>query len=105
MGVASPTALNARIDVGIGYTGDMYRLCCSRAFGAVIVLAAAAHAGAQVPANPIAIKAVAEVEVRALEQGHETSKLVPADQVVPGDRLFYTLEVRNTEAALIAAPT
>jgi uncharacterized repeat protein (TIGR01451 family) len=25
--------------------------------------------------------------------------------VVPGDRVFYTLEVRNTESALVAAPT
>jgi uncharacterized repeat protein (TIGR01451 family) len=105
MGVASPTALSARIDVGIGYTGHMYRPCSSHLSGAIFALAAAALAGAQVPANPIAIKAVAEVEVRTLEQGRETSKLVPADQVSPGDRLFYTLEVRNTEAALVAAPT
>jgi uncharacterized repeat protein (TIGR01451 family) len=104
MGVASPTALNARIDVVIGYTGVMYRSCSSCALG-VFVLAAATLAGAQVPANPIAIKAVAEVEVRTLEKGHETSKLVPADRVVPGDRLFYTLQVLNTDAAPVAAPT
>ncbi len=39
-----------------------------------------------------------------LEQGRETAKLVPADRVVPGDRVFYTLEVRNTEGAVVAAP-
>jgi uncharacterized repeat protein (TIGR01451 family) len=105
MGVASPTALNARIDVGIGYTGVMYRPYSSRSLGAVFALAAAALTAAEVLAHPVTIRAVAEVEVRTLEQGHETSKLVPADQVVPGDRLFYTLEVRNTDAASIAAPT
>ena len=82
----------------------MYRTGSGRALGAVFALGAVVFAGAQVPANPIAIKAVAEVEVRTLEQGHETSKLVPADRVVPGDRLFYTLEVRNTDTAMIAAP-
>jgi uncharacterized repeat protein (TIGR01451 family) len=105
MGVASPTALNARIDVGIGYTGHMYRPCSSHLLGAVFALATATPAGAQVPASPIAIKAVAEVEVRTFAQGHETSTLVPADRVSPGDRLFYTLEVRNTDAAPVAAPT
>jgi uncharacterized repeat protein (TIGR01451 family) len=104
MGVASPTAVNARIDVGISYTGHMYRYGSSGVLGAVFALGAAAITGAQAPANPVAIKAVAEVEVRKMEQGRETSTLVAADRVVPGDRLFYTLEVRNTDAAVIAAP-
>jgi len=65
----------------------------------------AAFAGAQAASDPMAIKAVAEIEQRTLAQGHETTKLVPADRVVPGDRVFYTLEVRNTGAATIAAPT
>jgi|SRR5271170_4281500 len=103
MGVAPPTALNARIGVGMGYTGYMYRRCFSQALGATWVLGLAALAGAQAP-NSIAIKAIAEVELRTLEQGRETAKLVPADRVVPGDRVFYTLEVRNTEGAMVAAP-
>ena len=103
MGVASPTALNTRIAVGIGYTGVMYRDCFSHAIGATLVFGVAALAGAQAP-NPIAIKAIAEVELRIIEQGHETAKLAPADRVVPGDRVFYTLEVRNTDGAEVAAP-
>jgi uncharacterized repeat protein (TIGR01451 family) len=103
MGVASPTAFNARIGVGMGYTVIMYRHCFSRTLGATLVFGAAALAGAQAR-NPIAIKAVAEVELRTIEQGRETAKLVPADRVVPGDRLFYTLEVRNTDGAVVAAP-
>ncbi len=103
MGVASPTALNTRIGVGMGYTDIMYRDCFSRAFGAMFVFELAALAGAQAP-NPIAIKAIAEVELRIIEQGREIPKLVPADRVVPGDRVFYTLEVRNTDGAVVAAP-
>jgi uncharacterized repeat protein (TIGR01451 family) len=87
----------------MSYTGIMYRRCFSQAFGATFVLGLAALAGAQTP-DPIAIKAIAEVEIRTVEQGRETSKLVPADRVVPGDRLFYTLEVRNTGGAVVAAP-
>jgi uncharacterized repeat protein (TIGR01451 family) len=105
MGVASPTALNARFDGGIGYTGNMSRLISGRTGGVLFAFAAAALAAAETPENPIAIKAIAEVEVRTLEQGHETATLQPADRVVPGDRLFYTLEVRNTDAAAITAPT
>jgi uncharacterized repeat protein (TIGR01451 family) len=103
MGVAAPTALNARIDVGMGYTVLMYRHRFSHAFGAALVFGVAALALAQAP-NPIAIKAIAEVEIRTIEQGRETAKLVPADRVVPGDRVFYTLEVRNTDGAEVAAP-
>ena len=32
-------------------------------------------------------------------------KLVPADRLVPGDRVIYTLEVRNTGATALDAPT
>lgn len=104
MGAASPTASNARIAVSIGYTGYMYRVDLRRAFGATFIAGVATLAAAQTP-NPLTIKAIAEVELRILEQGRETSKLVPADRVVPGDRVFYTLEVRNTLSAVVAAPT
>ncbi|MGO9930289.1 MAG: hypothetical protein ACLPV8_00495 [Steroidobacteraceae bacterium] len=72
---------------------------------ALIALGAAALAAAQALTDPIAVKAIAEVEMRIADQGRETSKLVPADRVVPGDRVFYTLEVRNTGALAVAAPT
>jgi uncharacterized repeat protein (TIGR01451 family) len=63
------------------------------------------HAHAQPSANPLAIRLIAEVELRSTEQGRETAKLAPADRVVPGDRLIYTLEVRNTAATTVPAPT
>jgi uncharacterized repeat protein (TIGR01451 family) len=60
---------------------------------------------AQDTSSLVAIKAVAEVEQRTVEHGREVSKLAPADRVASGDRLFYTLEVRNTEPTTIPAPT
>jgi uncharacterized repeat protein (TIGR01451 family) len=55
-------------------------------------------------ADPIAVKAIAEVESNRRVGGRETPKLVPADRVVPGDQVIYTLEVRNTGAATVATP-
>jgi uncharacterized repeat protein (TIGR01451 family) len=63
----------------------------------------AAHA--QSGSNPVAVKLIAEVELKTTEQGREMTRLVPADRVVPGDRLIYTLEVRNTASATVPAPT
>jgi uncharacterized repeat protein (TIGR01451 family) len=68
------------------------------------LLLVAAIAAAQEAADPLTIRAIAEVESRALAGGREVVKLIPADRVVPGDQVIYTLEVRNTGAAL-PAPT
>ena len=65
--------------------------------GALLALSVAASASGQVPASPLKIRSIAEVESR--------SKLIPADRVVPGDRVIYTLEVRNTGATALDAPT
>jgi uncharacterized repeat protein (TIGR01451 family) len=63
----------------------------------------AAAAMAQTP-GPLEIRAVAEVEEKSMAGGREVVKLIPADRVVPGDRVLYTLEVRNTGAAALDAP-
>jgi uncharacterized repeat protein (TIGR01451 family) len=88
----------------MGYTGIMYRCPFYLAFGALIAAGFAGGAARGAISDPIAIKAIAEIELPILEPGPEISKLVPADRVVPGDRIFYTLEVRNTSAAALAAP-
>ncbi len=67
-------------------------------------LTAAGHSFAQA-IDPIAINTIAEVESKRVDGGHGTSKLVPADRVVPGDEVIYTLVVRNTGAQAVAAPT
>ena len=56
-----------------------------------------------VPDKGLTIKTVAEVQSRIAEGGAQVARLVPADRVVPGDLVFYTLEVRNT-GALAPAP-
>jgi uncharacterized repeat protein (TIGR01451 family) len=70
----------------------------------LVVLAWGAVAQAQVPASPLEIKSIAEVESRSVQSGHTVVKLIPADRVAPGDRVMYTLEVRNTGAAPIEVP-
>ena len=55
--------------------------------------------------NLLTIRSIAEVESRSAEAGREIVKLVPADRVVPGDRVLYTLEVRNAGAQVLVTPT
>jgi len=70
----------------------------------LVALAWGAAVQAQVPADPLEIKSIAEVESKSVQAGQTVVKLIPADRVVPGDRVIYTLEVRNTGAAPVAAP-
>jgi uncharacterized repeat protein (TIGR01451 family) len=86
----------------------MYLYIRPRRFRSALVLmflaaATAAAAIAQSPA-PLEIRAVAEVEAKSMSGGREVVKLIPADRVVPGDRVLYTLEVRNAGAAALDAP-
>jgi uncharacterized repeat protein (TIGR01451 family) len=68
-----------------------------------ILLASIAHG--QANSGSIVVKAIAEVESQTVREGREVSKLAPADRVVSGDWVIYTLEVRNTAAATVRAPT
>jgi len=72
--------------------------------GVVASLLLAALSAGQVPGDPLAIRSIAEVESRSLVAGREVVKLIPADRVVPGDRVIYTLEVRNSGATAVDAP-
>lgn len=60
--------------------------------GAAFALQAAAAAVPQ----PISLKTVAEVEKRVEVNGHEATQLQPAELVVPGDEVLYTVEIHNT---------
>jgi uncharacterized repeat protein (TIGR01451 family) len=80
-----------------------------RSCAALLALFLAVQARGQVPASPLEIKSIAEVESRATEPksgpgGRAGAELVPADRVVPGDRVIYTLEVRNSGATPVDAP-
>jgi uncharacterized repeat protein (TIGR01451 family) len=50
------------------------------------------------------IKAVAEVETRAVQDGRDIVKLAPANRVVPGDQVIYTLEIRNPGRTAVRDP-
>ncbi len=56
------------------------------------------------PDSTIAVKAIAEVETRVSQNGRDIVKLTPADRVVPGDQVVYTLQIRNNGAAAVRAP-
>jgi len=71
---------------------------------AAVLALLAANTSAQAPSGPLEIRAVAEVESKARDRGRDIVKLIPADRVVPGDRVLYTLEVRNSSAAAVDAP-
>ncbi|HEX3951177.1 MAG TPA: hypothetical protein VHW95_15075 [Steroidobacteraceae bacterium] len=75
------------------------------ASGLLIGAGMIAAATAQNSADPIAVRAVAEVEQPVHAHGREANKLAAADRVVSGDEVIYTLEVRNTAAASVPAPT
>jgi uncharacterized repeat protein (TIGR01451 family) len=61
-------------------------------------------AGAQTPAPALEVTTTAEVEQVQTVNGHAAIHLLPADHVVPGDLLIYTLKVRNTARDALATP-
>ena len=65
----------------------------------------AALGAAPTASAPVEIRAIAEVESQVVEHGREVRKLLPADRVVSGDWIIYTLEVRNTAPTAIPNPT
>ena len=78
--------------------------------GALLALLLVTVARAQAPAGPLKIKAIAEVESRVANpktagNGSVAAKLVPATQVELGDRVIYTLEVRNPGTTAVESPS
>jgi uncharacterized repeat protein (TIGR01451 family) len=70
----------------------------------MMVPAAITAASGQTSSNPIAVHVIAEVEARGSEHGRSFTKLVPANKLVPGDKVLYTLEVRNVGPTSLEAP-
>jgi uncharacterized repeat protein (TIGR01451 family) len=86
------------------YTDNMYRALFHPTRGWLIAAGLIIGLNCAAAPEPISIKAIAEVERSSLSGGRETSKLIPADRLVSGDTLIYTLEVRNTAAASVRRP-
>ena len=61
-------------------------------------------ASGQATSGGLVVKAVAEVESRSMQDGRDIVKLAPADRVVPGDQVIYTLEIRNAGPAAVHDP-
>jgi uncharacterized repeat protein (TIGR01451 family) len=70
-----------------------------RAVGLLVLVCLASAAAAADTARP------ATLDVKATAAVRHGNALVPADRVVPGDEVFYTLEIRNTGASPLPAPT
>ena len=83
----------------------MYRQPSLRALGLLIASGMLAAAATETAPDPVAVKAIAEVEQPVHERGRDTNKLAAAERVVSGDAVIYTLEVRNTAATTVPAPT
>lgn len=69
-----------------------------------LALLLGAAAQAEAPENVLQVRAIAEVESKSEVAGRAVVKLIAADRVVPGDRVIYTLEARNTGATALDAP-
>jgi uncharacterized repeat protein (TIGR01451 family) len=86
-------------------SSNMYRSRFHASLGLLFTILLATVADGQAESSSIAVKAIAEVESQTVRNGREISKLAPADRVVSGDWVIYTLEVRNTASTTVRAPT
>jgi len=59
----------------------------------------------QATSGNLEVKTIAEVETHVVLQGRQVVRLVPADRVVPGDEVIYTVEIRNAGKAAVRSPT
>lgn len=74
----------------------MKRGLSDRITGVLLALHLASAAWDQAASSPVVVTSVAEVE--------RANKLVPAERIVSGDRVIYTLQVRNTGPVTIPPP-
>jgi uncharacterized repeat protein (TIGR01451 family) len=72
--------------------------------GLFAALCASAQAPVPAPAPALQVTTTAELEQVQATIGGPSVKLLPADHVVPGDLLIYTLRVRNVGIEPVAVP-
>jgi uncharacterized repeat protein (TIGR01451 family) len=89
----------------IELASTMYRSRFHASLGLLFALLGGWVIAGQANSSAITVKAIAEVESPSVSDGRELSKLAPAERVVSGDWVIYTLEVRNTSSTTVRAPT
>ena len=72
---------------------------------AVAIPGAALAQDTVVKQSGLLVTTSAEIERRSNENGHPAVRLLPADHVVPGDLLIYTVEARNAGPTVVVQPT
>jgi uncharacterized repeat protein (TIGR01451 family) len=82
----------------------MYRTLHHPTRGLLFALGMLAALNGSAASQAISIKAIAELEQASQTPGRETTRLIPADRVVSGDIVIYTLEVRNTAPTSVPRP-
>lgn len=74
-------------------------------FGLLFLTSAgAADLTPQTTTPQLAVRVVAEVQTRVSDHGSQYTQMAPADKVVPGDLVYYTLEVRNEGTGSLPSP-
>lgn len=74
------------------------------AWALILACACACGESGQATSSGLRVRLLAEVESRSVDPGQDSVKLIPADRLVPGDRLIYTVEIRNISAVAIPEP-
>lgn len=82
----------------------LYRCCSFGLVGLLLAAGSGRSADSQPAGEPLAIRTIAQVELRSTVNGREITRLAPATRVASGEWIIYTLEVRNTSAATLPAP-
>jgi uncharacterized repeat protein (TIGR01451 family) len=72
---------------------------------AACAFCAAFAASGQATSPTIRIRIIAEVEIKTMEADREVVHLAPANRVVPGDQVLYTVEIRNVGPGAVPMPT
>ena len=90
--------------ITVTYTDNMYRRLLYPVRGWLLAGSVMLGSHCLSAEDPIEIKAIAEVRQPSQTRGRESTKLIPAERVVSGDTVFYTLEVRNAGASSVLRP-
>jgi uncharacterized repeat protein (TIGR01451 family) len=86
------------------YTDHMYRPLLYPTRGLLVAAGMLVGVECLAASDPISVRAIAEVEHSSPSPGGETTKVIPAERVVSGDTVIYTLEVRNTAPITVPRP-